>query len=170
MSTSNREIAQKLQERLEFYLIALAFTVLALAIQTATFGNHLISDLTELLGWATLLVSGAIGLIRLEIFPIAYEKHASLKELEHEVHQYEVLKDQGNKTVRLSLENAEEVSIDALLSDRKNAIVALQPVIKNLEQKIRSRYVIHKWSFFFGIVLIAISRAVPGILAIADQL
>ena len=170
MSDTERQIAQKLQEKFEFYLIALVFTVLALAVQTVEFGNNLFSDITELLGWLALLLSGLAGLIRLEIFPVAYNKHAILKDLEQEIFEYEEIKDSGKNSIRLALEDAKIVPIDPLISDRKKAIEALKPVISNLENKIINRYRFHKWLLFSGITLIAASRSVPGFLAVMKNI
>lgn len=170
MSDTQRQIAQKLQEKLEFYLIALAFTVLALAVQTVEFGNYLISDITELTGWLSLLLSGLVGLIRLEMFPVVYNKHAILNDLEHEIFKYEEIKASGTNVVCLALEDAKEIPIDPLISDRKTAIEVLKPVITNLEMKIITRYRFHKWLLFFGITLISVSRSVPGFLAVMNNI
>ena len=70
MSDIDREIAQKTQEKFEFYVISLVFTLLALSIQTSKFGSSNIADASELSGWVSLLVSGLAGLWRMQFVPI----------------------------------------------------------------------------------------------------
>lgn len=65
----NIHAAQRFQERFEFYFVALTFTLLGLAAQTAAFGDFVVADLTELGAWGALLVSGLVGLARLEGIP-----------------------------------------------------------------------------------------------------
>jgi len=78
MSLSEREIAQQSQEKFEFYLVGLVFTLLALSIQTAKFGQSNLSDFFELSGWLSLAVSGLSGLWRLEYIPVIREKLATM--------------------------------------------------------------------------------------------
>ena len=65
----NIHAAQRFQERFEFYFVALTFTLLGLAAQTAAFGDFVVADLTELGAWGALLLSGLAGLARLEGIP-----------------------------------------------------------------------------------------------------
>ena len=65
----NIHAAQRFQERFEFYLVALTFTLLGLAAQTAAFGDLIVADLIELGAWGALLLSGLTGLARLEGIP-----------------------------------------------------------------------------------------------------
>ena len=69
----NTQAGQRFQEKLEFYLVALAFTILGLAAQIAEFGTLVWADLAELVAWAALLLSGLKGLYRLERIPHIYE-------------------------------------------------------------------------------------------------
>jgi len=73
VAKSNSEIGQEIQQKLNFYLIALVFTVLGLSFQTANFGTSLLADTLELLAWFSLLVSGFAGLKHLEIMPKLYQ-------------------------------------------------------------------------------------------------
>ena len=58
----NIHAAQRFQERFEFYLVTLTFTLLGLAAQTAAFGQLAMADLAELAAWGALLLSGLTGL------------------------------------------------------------------------------------------------------------
>jgi hypothetical protein len=64
---ANFTIAQSSQQHFHQYVIPLTFTVLALSLQTSKFGLSLPADVSELLSWISLLVSGLIGLTRWEL-------------------------------------------------------------------------------------------------------
>lgn len=78
----NIEVAQRIQEKFEFYLLALTFTLVGLAIQTATFGTHVGADVAELVGWFLLLVSGIFGLSRMEWTPVIHDLESKRYEKE----------------------------------------------------------------------------------------
>ena len=63
-------------------MVALAFTILGLAAQTAEFGTLVWADLAELVAWAALLLSGLKGLYRLERIPHIYEPFSCQAEQE----------------------------------------------------------------------------------------
>jgi NhaP-type Na+/H+ or K+/H+ antiporter len=63
---TDRESAQGVQEKFEFYFLSLIFTILALTIQTAKFGRSGAEDVLELSGWVCLLIAGVVGLWKME--------------------------------------------------------------------------------------------------------
>ena len=56
------ENATHTQQRGQMYFLALGFTILAVAIHTATFHGTILPDAIELLAWWVLLIGGIIGL------------------------------------------------------------------------------------------------------------
>jgi hypothetical protein len=91
MSTQEYEIAQKQQDRFEFYLVSLVFTLLALSIQTSGFGESSVADIFELLGWVSLLTSGISGLWRMEFLPLERIRGTQKEEYENKVIEMEGL-------------------------------------------------------------------------------
>ncbi len=71
--------AMDIQEKFELYLVSLTFTLLALSVQTVSFGNHPTADVIEILGWVVLLISGVIGLFRLQYVPVVLRYYAARK-------------------------------------------------------------------------------------------
>ena len=63
---SQLEVGRQVHTKFAFYSVALTFTILGLAIQTASFGANVVADSAELLAWAILLLSGFNGLFLLE--------------------------------------------------------------------------------------------------------
>jgi NhaP-type Na+/H+ or K+/H+ antiporter len=69
--------ATDIQEKFELYLVSLTFTILALSIQTASFGKYPTADVVEILGWVVFLISGVTGLIRLQYVPVVLRYYAA---------------------------------------------------------------------------------------------
>ncbi len=65
-SVRSNKMALRTQEQFEAYLLALTFTLLAAAMQTAKSGQVLAANLAEWFGWLTLFVSGLLALRRFE--------------------------------------------------------------------------------------------------------
>lgn len=99
MAPSEREIAQQSQEKFEFYLIGLVFTLLVLSIQTAKFGQSNLSNFFELSGWVSLAVSGLFGLSRLEYIPVIRDKIATKYEFEEKLAELRELQLKGVEEV-----------------------------------------------------------------------
>lgn len=45
------------------------FTLLALSVQSASFGSSVVADICEIFAWLLLLIAGVAGLSRLELTP-----------------------------------------------------------------------------------------------------
>ena len=72
MSESNSNVGQRIQEKFQFYIVGLIFTLLGLAVQTASFGSSIVADLLEFGAWACLLLSALLAMSRLEWAPQIY--------------------------------------------------------------------------------------------------
>jgi len=118
MNTTERKIAVSTQEKFEFYVISLVFTLLALSIQTADFGASSIADSAELLGWLALFISGLVGLWRMEYIPVLRTKGAEHSEFQQELHRFLDGKDAG-KTEVYALNSQSLQPIDEMIGNRK---------------------------------------------------
>lgn len=158
MSAQEFEIAQKQQEKFEFYLISLVFTLLALSIQTSEFGNSNIADAFELLGWILLLASGLAGLWRMEFLSIERVKGAQKEEYRDKVIEMEGLIQQGTTEVHV-LENNATQAVSERRDEYQSAVDALGPVIKKLERNNLWKYTVHRYAFVVGVIALVFSRA-----------
>ena len=136
----NTEISQRLQERFEFYVIALAFTILGLSIQTASFGESLVSDSFELLGWLFLFVSGLVGLSRLEWVPVAYNIHAGIQNLQAEATRLRQAQQMGHNEVPVIDNEREIVPVEEAIQTQDDAVIQLKPKVENIEKWISRKY------------------------------
>jgi hypothetical protein len=77
--SDNIATAQEVHHKFEFYLVALTFTIAGFAIQTGKFSGNWFSDLSEGISWVILFSSGAIGLKRLQYFPVIYRTYDGIQ-------------------------------------------------------------------------------------------
>ena len=167
MAITNIEIAAQYQQKFDFYLVALVLTILALAIQTASFGEYIYADIIEIIGWVSLLLSGFLGLLRIESLPVLYRNKSLLDEKKKELNRLRDLRE-GGHSVLLNPESREEVSIESEISVFKKSIEHGEPVLSEFEKKLIPRYRLFKRFLYLGIVSIAVSRAVPGLSGIYE--
>ena len=158
MASSEREVAQRSQEKFEFYLVGLVFTLLALSIQTAKFGQSNLSDVFELSGWVSLAVSGLIGLWRLEYIPVIRTKIAIKDEFDEKLDELRELELKGVQELFV-LETQSNQTIQDRLSEYKKGVAVLDPVITKLEKHGYVKYQIHRYTFVVGVFLLIFARA-----------
>jgi hypothetical protein len=158
---SERAIAQQQQEKFEFYLLSLVFTLLALSVQSAKFGSSSLVDTLELSGWACLLISGIAGLWLMEWRPVLRIHMAQKQEFEEYISQMKELELKGQTKIVI-LETSSEESIADLIKNRQHAINVLQPTIKKLERYNYIKYDVHRYGFVLGVILVVIARGYPA--------
>ncbi len=153
----NIEVAQKYRERFEFYFVGLIFTILGLSIQTAKFFQTIIPDGFELLAWMSLLVSGFMGLIRIEWTPIAHQYISKKKRFSKEIDEITIHKERGTK----KLPGVDgEIDADELLENKAWALEKVGSNLKDVEKKLSYSYKIRKWLFLAGIILLVLARGI----------
>ena len=77
--TTNQDLAAETGVKLDFYLVALTFTVLAFGVETGRFTGAKLPDSLEAVSWVLLLISGLAGLSRLEYIPVLYRAQHHLQ-------------------------------------------------------------------------------------------
>jgi len=155
----NTEISQRMQERFEFYVIALAFTLLGLSIQTASFGESVLSDSFELLGWLFLFISGLAGLSRLEWVPVMYNYHVEIQNHQSNIERLRQAQQVGQNKVVVVDDERGNVPIEEAIQAQENIIAQLQPETQKVEKWNSWKYKIHKWSFIVGLLFLLLSRS-----------
>ncbi len=158
MSTNERELAHNTQEKFEFYILSLVFTLLALSIQTSKFGEFAVGDVFELLGWFCLLVSGIAGLWRLEFVPVERMKMVQKEEFENKIFELKQLQMKGVDQVFVLETNSNE-SIPDRIQSFQEAVDALGPLIKRLGRSNLRKYYVHRYLFVAALACLLVSRS-----------
>jgi hypothetical protein len=162
------EYARQLQEKFELYLIALVFTILGLAIQTAKFGTSDLSDAFEIAGWLCLMGSGITSLLRMELLPVAQLELHKKQNIEDEVNEYRKLLASGQGLIQNIVNNA-TLSISTLIQDRVSTIQMYENRIAKLQGKIYRGYLIHKWLLVGGLIFLGASRSFSPVSALVKK-
>lgn len=79
MAQEHFEYAKEVQNKLEFYFVALSFTSAAFAIQSGNFSGNFIPDFLEFISWVCFFITGLLGLSRLEYVPVVYHAYDSIQ-------------------------------------------------------------------------------------------
>ena len=154
---SDDEYARQLQEKFELYLLALVFTLLGLAVQTAKFESNDWANFLELTGWVSLIVSGVVGISRLEWLPVAHFENHKKKELRAQLIVVQEHIQAGRLDVTVS-ETDEIIPIEVALKKIETSAEKTNRRIDNLQKSTLTKYTIHKWTFISGLVLMACAR------------
>jgi hypothetical protein len=158
MGQADREIAIRQQEKFDFYVISLVFTLLALSIQTADFGNSAVSDCLELLGWLALFISGISGLWRLESIPDFRMKSATQSDLLDMLGTLQKAQGEGEEELHVVETNSSQ-SIAERIENTQAGISVLTLTLKKLEKHNTIKYQTYRISFLVGLSCLLVARS-----------
>ncbi len=161
----DRSIAIQSQEKFQFYLVALTFTILGLSIQTYDDSSSNIASLLELLSWGALLLSGLSGLSFLEWGPVIRIKLAAKSDADEKVSKIKQHR-AGGKTIVNVEQYGKTIPIEERINEYESHSVLISDVIDSLEKKSQIKYNIFKWLFLAGVILLVGGRAYTPLTAI----
>jgi len=163
---SNADIAHRLQEKFDFYFLALAFTVLGLAIQTAKFGHGKAADLAEILGWLLLLTSGLVGLSRLEWQPQLFHIFSFQEDSKAVVREANSWISKGVEEARVA-GRQEMVSVAGLRDKHQAFVDKFGKEASQLQARGLAKYRWQRRTFVGGLVALMLARGLPAIVRLA---
>lgn len=151
------DIAQQHQQKFEFYIVALVFTVLALSIQTANENATFLNSVLELSAWTCLLLSGLTGLSRLEWYSITLFLFHYREIDESGAKRLREAKERGDEYVTI-LGTENEEPIDEHIQRKEKLIEKKNRDIERVSKRGTLKYRIHKYAFVLGLILLLASR------------
>jgi len=156
MGNLNSDVGQRIQEKFQFYIVGLIFTLLGLAVQTASFGTSLAADLFELGAWICLLLSALLAMSRLEWAPQIYRLFDVQQDLKGEQKRLQQAINAGTKVVDKTGQPIEVDEFLRIIEERLNITVGQ---IKKIDKGAQWKYKVHKVGFVLGLVLLISARA-----------
>ncbi len=171
MARSDAEVAIELRAKFEFYLLGLAFTILGLSIQTATFGTSTVADFFELIGWFALFLAGIVGLLRGEWIPVAHAIQSKIHFTETRISEItRALEARIDQPITFIEDDGREVALNVAeaVAKLRAVLTELERQRKSAERKILIRYRWMKYSFLVGVAALMVARAYPNARNVAE--
>ncbi len=162
MGQSNFEVALRVKEKFEAYLLGLIFTILGLSIQTAKFDAGVTAGWLEFLSWLLLLLAGVAGLSRMEYIPELYRLFSLQDEQQNLKREGQKVRLEGTRTLHV-LETDKVISIDDYIARAEAGIAKVEEVVGPLQKRVSIAYEIMRWAFIGGIVSLVAARAIGPI-------
>ena len=165
----NSVTAQRTQEKLDFYVVALSFTVLGLSIQTAIYGRNVVADILELASWVLLLSSGVIGLWRIEGKPFLYHLVSLRDDFDSRAKNIRKVEAQGTRSM-FSLDQGREISTAEALEIAVTSIAKIDEKLEPWQKTLGRRYNAQRWSLVAGFGCLVMARALVPVVGIVQRL
>ncbi len=153
-----QETANEIRVKVEMYLLALAFTIAGLAVQSARFAADPGQWGLEIAAWVSLIASGIVGILRMErvpdVFNLAAEEHhfdGWLAEVARSPPEGAPMFPGGKPVPR--------AQVEAMMTEDKNNLTRRNEKLKALIARLGR---VRTPLLVLGIVLLAVSRGYAG--------
>ena len=155
------DTGQRLQERHEYYRVALVFTTLAFSIQTAPDAGVPIVSIFEVGAWLFLFSSGMLALSRMYHQPVIYAYSVEINTLNANLQDAMGFEKQGHTRLSSKLAAGEGgmASIDEYKIAHRKAIAERQAKSKTIERKTKLFAIAHRILFILGFMSLIASRS-----------
>jgi hypothetical protein len=153
----NLAIAEHLQEKFDFYLIGLTFTVLGLSVQTAKLDGPAPKDTLELVSWSMLFVSGLAGLYRAERAPSLFRLGSvHVREQDRETRLREASRE-GAAAVHIG-DDGTTRPIDEEIGKSTKAAAYVKNLLDRDYTRLHRIYPLQRWLLAFGFATLLLAR------------
>lgn len=163
MERTGIDIALDRQSRFDLFAVAVTFTILGLAVQTAKLGVYYVADTFELIGWIAFVVSGLTGMQRLQLIPQSYRLHAIQDEKDAQHFNAAKHLHQFPHTPAIIPETNATVPLATVAQQWKATAAEAGRLAEKLDRRITRLYAWQRNGFLFGLTTLAVSRASPAI-------
>jgi hypothetical protein len=146
-----------LVEKLEFYFLGLTFTLLGLSVQTFKPTNFLSADLVEITGWFLLLISGLVGLSRLEWIPVNLGVKGRESYLEDAYRELGKAQESGEPVI--DSKSLQPINVTESRTVAAKSLEEIKIRGRKLDRKNDIKYSAQKSLFLVGLVALILARA-----------
>ena len=159
----NSEAAHKIRTKLDFYFLALTFTILGFSIETARFGRAATTDAAELIAWVFLLTSGLAGLRRLFRIPVLYEAFSAKAGKQVAINELKRAKVEEGETQAYVASVDASLPAEEVIAEFEHSVERLDTAIKRLNEQLNRKYRVQGATFLIGMVALMTSRGLPAL-------
>ena len=159
------KIAIEYQQKFMFYLLGLTFTLLALSIQTASFGENNIPNIIEICGWISLLISGLFGLSRIEWTAVFYFLSSEKRGIKNQIETVKKISVRSTGYIR-NLDSGEDIPIGDFVSKKADIQNLIEKRIDVLQSRMSFRYHLQRILFLLGILCLMVYRGYSPVIKI----
>lgn len=155
--------AHEILAKFEFYFVALIFTILGLALQTADMaGLPVVIVIIEIVGLALLVIAGSVGLSKIKWLAstvMMRNRREVVSDLERQIH----ISQAEGQTHVLDSGSGRRIPIQEMLGTLKNSEEEANKSLFRLGRRHEVKEHIQWWGFVAAIVLIALSKAAAAL-------
>lgn len=163
MGSASPVTPHSILEKFEFYFLGLTFTLLGAAIQTASFVGHShASVIAEIIGWAGLVLSGVIGLSKVEHLSVVIYQRNRKNEYESNKSQFEQHKATGVSSVKIA-DTGEIMLIDEAIHRAGESASRFEEQLDKVGRRHEVKDILQKLAFLLGLLSTAVARAYDAI-------
>mgnify|MGYP001110690615 CR=1 FL=1 len=162
MSESNLEAAQRIQEKFQFYLVAVVFTILGLSIQTAKFGGSSLADVIELISWLFLLVSALTGMSYLEWSSVTHKIVYRKTDIQGSINRLREVAKEGHTQV-YAKDTGKVYDIVDYYQNLESKKEVIEESLNDLEGSSQIKYKVMKYGFGLGLAFLVVARSIVPI-------
>ncbi|MFA5668804.1 MAG: hypothetical protein WC967_06145 [Balneolaceae bacterium] len=172
-STHSLDASQRIQEKYDFYFLALTFTIVGFAVQTQPNDAIIIARIAELMSWCLFIISGICGMFRIEqkyqMYFIDYSRHIKGEEIR--LYKIAIIKGVSE------IEYLQAPPKKSTLPVNEKVIAGLQQQMSDFNSLIekdnlysKALFYTQKYLFIGGLLSIMISRGIKSFLEIYTSL
>jgi len=155
-------------EKIEFYFLGLTFTLLALAVQTFKPSTSLTADVVETGGWLLLLISGLVGVSKIEWIPVILLVKNRESFLEDAHRGLEKAEKRGMPV--MDSQSGQPVNVPELMATTGRSLNEIKSHGLRLGKGHELRHDLQRVCFVLGLVALLLARAQGVIQRVMDRI
>ena len=166
MAGNSSVTPHSVMEKYEFYFLGLTFTLLGASIQTAEFATYSSASVgAEIIGWAGFTLSGLVGLSKIEYLGVLIYLRNRKDKFEKYKSDLEQAKALGTTSARVA-QTGENMAVDEVILRVDTNLSHYAAHLEKVGRWHSAKHLTQKWSFFLGLISVAMARAYDAVVPI----